>query len=223
MSEVSPHILKSFDTELEQLRSDVITMGKMAAQSMSQSIKGLIEGNIEECSDVVAEDEAVDQQEKRIDEHGMGILLRYNPMASDLRMVVSSLNICRSIERIGDHSVNVAKRARKILKAGGSPEVRLVEPLYEEAHQLVAAAMLAYADIDGDLALKVVEMDKKVDRLHKRLAKTLTGLASEADTETQNLLHLLFIARSLERIADLGVNIAEDLFFITSAEDIRHS
>jgi len=223
MTDSSRHILKSFDAELQQLRSDVITMGKLASRSMEQAVNGLVSGNIEECSDVIAEDEVVDQQEKRIDEAGMAILLRFTPMASDLRMVVSSLNICRSVERIADHSVNIAKRARKILKEGSIAEVRLVEPLFEEAHKVVSAALLAYADVDGVGALKVVEMDREVDRIHKRLAKTLTGLASDPDTPTEKLLHLLFIGRSLERIADLAVNIAEDLFFITSAEDIRHS
>ena len=223
MADLSRHILKSFDAELQQLRSDVITMGKLASRSMEQAVNGLISGNLEECSDVIAEDELVDQAEMRIDEAGMAILLRFNPVASDLRMVVSSLNICRSVERIGDHSVNIAKRARKILKKGTLSEVRLVEPLFEEAHKVVSAALLAYADIDGAGALKVVAMDREVDRIHKRLSKTLTALASEPDTPTEKLLHLLFIGRSLERIADLAVNIAEDLFFITSAEDIRHS
>ena len=223
MADLSRHILKSFDAELQQLRSDVITMGKLASRSMEQAVKGLISGDIEECSDVIAEDDVVDQAEKKIDEAGMAILLRFNPMASDLRMVVSSLNICRSVERIGDHSVNIAKRARKILKEGTISEVRLIEPLFEEAQKVVSAALLAYADVDGVGALRVVEMDREVDRIHKRLSKTLTALASEPDTPTEKLLHLLFIGRSLERIADLAVNIAEDLFFITSAEDIRHS
>lgn len=218
------HILRSFDSELEQLRADVIRMGDLVAKSIEGAAEGLLSGNLERAREVITGDEGVDTMEKQIDEHGMAVLLLHTPMASDLRMVVSSLNICRSLERMGDHAVNISKRAIKIIEGGGSGETAMVEPLFAEVRKVASAAMVAYADLNGDVALQVLDMDKAVDKIDKRLTKQLTGLVGGADEGNRTaLLHLLFISRSLERIADLAVNIAEDLFFITSAEDIRHS
>lgn len=218
------HILRSFDGELEQLRTDVIRMGDLVAKSIERAAEGLLSGSLERAREVIRGDEAIDALEKQIDEHGMSVLLLHTPMASDLRMVVSSLNICRSLERMADHAVNISKRAIKITEAGGSSETAMVEPLFEEVRKVASSAMIAYADLNGAVALQVLDMDKAVDKIDKRLTKQITGQVGNADESSRTaLLHLLFISRSLERIADLAVNIAEDLFYITSAEDIRHS
>ncbi len=218
------HILKNYDEELEQLKDNVLQMGSGVMSAMEKAIKGLLEGDREQCSDVVDEDEAIDRAEKQIDEQGMSILMRFNPVASDLRLVLSSINVCRSLERIGDHAVNLAKRSRKILKAGEVPEARLIEPLYLQAQKIVSLALTAYSDIDEETAMNVIAMDQEVDRIHKTLSKSLSSkIADGGTTQTESLLHILFISRSLERIGDLAVNVAEDVVFITSAEDIRHT
>lgn len=221
---MSGHILKTYDEDLRQLKDSVLEMGANVIKGMESAVKGLMEGDRELCADVIDDDEVIDAAEKKIDEQGMSILLRYNPVASDLRLVLSSINVCRSIERIGDHAVNIAKRSRKIIKAGSCEEVRLIEPLFVEARQIVKSALESYADVDEQTAMKVVELDRKVDDLHKILSKGLSSkIAEEGGDDTESLLNILFISRSLERIGDLAVNIAEDVVFITSAEDIRHS
>ena len=217
------HILRSFDDELEELRGEVIKMGGQVVRSVDQAVAAVISGDGSGCSEVIDDDTVVDRKEMQIDDLGMSILLRHTPVASDLRMVVSSLNITRNLERIGDHAVNIAKRALKIIKAGGCAETSHIEPLFEASRKVVSAALLAYADVDGEGALRVRKMDEEVDQIEKRLSKSFTVLMGEEGAKRDALLHLLFIARSLERIADLAVNIAEDLFYITSAEDIRHS
>ena len=199
-------------------------MGVNVIKSMESAVKGLTEDDRELCADVIDDDEIIDSAEKKIDEQGMSILLRYNPVASDLRLVLSSINVCRSLERIGDHTVNIAKRSRKIIKAGTCEEVRLIEPLFLEARQIVKASLESYADVDEATAMKVVDLDHKVDDLHKNLSKSLSNkIAEEGGENTESWLNILFISRSLERIGDLAVNVAEDVVFITSAEDIRHT
>ncbi len=216
------HILKNYDEELSALKEGVVEMGAMALASVEKAIKGLTDGDRDLCYDVIDEDEKIDQREKGIDEQGMSILLRFNPVASDLRNVLSSINICRSLERIGDHAVNIAKRARKILKAGGLEEVRLIDPVYLEARKIVTTALKAYSEVDEAIALSVIEMDRKVDDLHKALGKSLSNKIAGGAEKTESLLNVIFISRSIERIGDLAVNIAEDIVFMTSAEDIRH-
>lgn len=217
------HILKNYDEDLSALKDSVLEMGGQALSAMEKLVNGLSTNDIDLCYDVIDDDDRIDQQEKKIDEQGMSILLRFNPVASDLRHVLSSINICRSLERIGDHSVNIAKRARTILKAGPIEEIRLIDPLFQEARKIVSQALTAYSDVDEELAMKVIEMDPNIDKLHKSVSKSLTNKISEGGQPSEPLLNVIFISRSLERIGDLAVNIAEDIVFITSAEDIRHS
>ena len=218
-----PHILRNYDEELGALKDTVVEMGTLAVAAIEKSVSGLLNQDLDLCYDVIDEDEVIDQQEKRIDEQGMAILLRFNPVASDLRHVLSSINIGRSLERIGDHAVTVAKRSRKILKAGGVEEVRLVEPLLVEVRRILSSALVAYSDRDEKLAHAVVAMDDKVDKIYKNLNKSLTQKISEGPPGTESLLNIIFISRSLERIGDLAVNIGEDVVFSASAEDIRHT
>ena len=220
---MSGHILKNYDADLSALKDSVVQMGGAALNALEKSVTGLLEGNRDQCYDVIDDDETIDSQEKKIDEQGMSILLRFNPVASDLRHVLSSINICRSLERIGDHAVTIAKRSRKILKAGSVNEVRLIDPLFQEVQKIVSAALTAYSDVDEEVAMKVIQMDQKVDDLHKSLGKSLSAQIADGAKETESLLNVIFISRSLERIADLAVNIAEDVVFISSAEDIRHT
>ena len=216
------HILKTYDNDLNGLRDTVVQMGGLASTGLEKAIGCLLNENLDLCADVIADDEIIDTQEKRIDEQGMSILLRFNPVASDLRLVLSSINIGRSLERIGDHAVNIAKRSRKIVKSGQLSQIRLIEPIYEATQKIVSMALRAYSDIDEQAARKVVGFDQEIDKLNSSLGKNLTNQIAAGADQTETLLNIIFISRSLERIGDLSVNIAEDIVFITSAEDIRH-
>ena len=197
-------------------------MGAKVSQSIEASVKGLLAGSPDLCNEVIADDEVVDGQEKSIDEVAMGVMMRFNPVATDLRMVISSMNVARSLERMGDHAVNIARRGRKILKTGTLEESKLLEPLFTLASIEVKDALTAYSDGNVELALGLHDKDEELDRLHKRLAKTLSALIEDRESGTVGLIHLLFAARSLERIGDLAVNVGEEVVFIESAEDIRH-
>lgn len=221
--EPSNHILSSFDAELDQLRIDLIQMGNLVLRAVDGSVNGLLAQDIERCSDVIDDDELIDRKQKEIDGRGMSILLRYNPMASDFRTAVSALSVCRSLERVGDHAVNISKSARKILKQGDCPEASLVQPLFDATRSQLVKALQAYTDSDSAKAMAIIEGDKRVDKLHKKLSKGLTAMAGEGGGDVKDILHLLFISRFLERIGDLAASIGEDVVFITSAEDIRHA
>ena len=110
--------IKIYDSDLRDLKDSVIKMGSAALSALEKAVEGLLEGDRDKCYDVIDGGEAINAQEKIIDEQGMSILLRFNPVASDLRQVVASINICRSLERISDHTVTVATRSREILKSG---------------------------------------------------------------------------------------------------------
>ena len=137
-------------------------------------------------------------------------------------MVISSMNAARSLERVGDHAVNIARCGRKILKVGMIEEVKLVEPLFELAAAELRDAITSYADRNSTLAVGLIGKDAELDRMHKRLAKSVSRLIEDRDGSAIPLIQLLFVMRSLERIGDLAVNVGEEVVFIESAEDIRH-
>lgn len=220
---MNSHILKNYDEGLQKLRDQVIEMGTLSQAATEKAIKGLLTSDRDLCSDVIEDDEVIDQGEKRIDELGMGILLRFQPVAGDLRQILSSLSVSRNLERVGDHAVNIAKRARKIAKTAQPEEVRLIQPLFLRVQEIMNAALTCFSDLDEAGAHAVIEMAKDRTRSHKSFDKTIVQKIPQFPDLTQSYLNLLFISRSLERMVALSVNVAEDVVFAASAEDIRHT
>jgi phosphate transport system protein len=158
----------------------------------------------------------------RIDRAGMDLLIRFHPVASDLRLVITSMKVAANLERVSDHAVSIAKRARKMLSQPELPEVNLVEPLYALADQQLRDSMSAFTDRNAELGESLQLRDKELDRMHKRLVATFSARLEEGGGRAEDFLHLIFVARSLERIGDLAQNIGEDAVFLDSARDIRH-
>ncbi len=222
MHSETPHILREFDQAFASLRNEVISMAGQARLNLERAMQGLLERDLEKCKAVVADDDEVDEAELRIDRIGMETLVRFHPVASDLRQVITSMKVASNLERISDHAVNIAKRARKMITRPACPEVPFIEPLYALADQQVRDALSAYTDRNAELGQSLQLRDKDLDKMHKRLIATFSARLEEGGPEAEDFLHLIFVARSLERIGDLAVNIGEDAVYLDSARDIRH-
>ena len=216
------HILGDFEAALKHAKSSVLTMASIASDNLDNSVKGLLERNEDLCNDAIAEDEEVNAYERSIDKDGMEILLRFNPMATDLRAVVAGMKISTNLERIADQAENIARRARKILKKPELPETHLIEPVYQLASELLSDSVRSFAQNDVDLAIGLHERDKELDKIHKKTIKTLTRAMEENTENLRIYLNLIFIVRCLERVGDHAVNIGEDAVYMTEATDIRH-
>src|SRR5205814_4751816 len=110
----SKHILGTFDEALAALRNNMLMMAGLAERSLDRAIKGLLERDDNLCANAIADDEEIDQLEKQIDKDGIEVLLRFQPVASDLRRVVSAMKLSPNIERVADQATNIARRARKL-------------------------------------------------------------------------------------------------------------
>jgi phosphate transport system protein len=172
---------------------------------------------------VIADDDEVDEHERQIDHLGMDILVRFHPVATDLRLVVSSMKISMNLERIADHATTIAKRAKKISLRDELPDATLIEPLYTLADQLLRDATSAYSDRNARLGAALHERDKELDKLHKEASRTFASRIEQGLGRSGEYLHLILIARSLERVGDLATNIGEDAVFLEAAKDLRHS
>ena len=216
------HILKDFDQAISVLRGEVLTMAACARQNLERAIQALLSRNVELANAVIADDDEVDELERKIDQLGMDILVRFHPMATDLRTVISSMKISMNLERISDHATSIAKRGKKISNSSELQDSILIEPLYTLADNLLRDAISAYSDHNAELGAGLHLRDKELDQLHREVTATL-GLRIEQEIgRSQEYLHLILIVRSLERVGDLATNIGEDSVFLDVARDLRH-
>jgi phosphate transport system protein len=157
------HILGTFDEALASLRDNVLMMASLTERSLDRANKGLMERDDDLCANAIADDEEIDQLEKQIDKDGVDILLRFQPVASDLRRVVSAMKLSSNLERMADQATTIARRARKLNQHPPLPEVKLIAPMYEHAMSMFKDSVDAYVREDVQLARAVVPRDDKLD------------------------------------------------------------
>ena len=218
----NPHILHDFDQSISSLRAEVISMAGKARHNLERAVRALLQRNIDLANAVIADDDEVDEHERHIDKLGMEMLVRFHPLASDLRLVVSSMKISMNLERISDHATNIAKRAKKISSSQELHDTTLIEPIYTLADQLLRDAIASYSEQDSALGASLHARDKELDRIYKEASATFASRIEQSAGRSQDYLHLILVLRSLERVGDLAVNVGEDAVFLGTARDMRH-
>jgi phosphate transport system protein len=216
------HILGSFDEALASLRNNVLMMAGLSERSLDRAIKGLLQRDDNLCANAIADDEEIDQLEKQIDKDGVDLLLRFQPVASDLRRVVSAMKLSPNIERVADQATNIARRARKLNQHPPLAEVELIGPIQAHAMTMFKDSIDAFVRDDVDLARAVVARDDALDKMNKMANRRLTERMADDPGQLRGYLNLIFISRCLERVGDHATNIAEDAVYAAAAEDIRH-
>ncbi len=218
----SRHILGTFDEALASLRNNVLMMAGLTERSLDRAMKGLFQRDDNLCATAIADDEEIDQLEKQIDKDGVDILLRFQPVASDLRRVVSAMKLSSNLERMADQATNIARRARKLNRHPPLPEMQLILPMQEQAMSMFKDSLDAYVREDVELGRAIVPRDEKLDELNRVTSRRLVQRMGEDPDQLRGYLNLMFIARHLERVGDHATNIAEDAVYAAAAEDIRH-
>ena len=218
----SKHILTTFDEALSHLRNDLLTMVGLTERSLECAISGLLQRDDSLCAKAIADDEEVDQLEKQIDKAGLEILLRYQPVASDLRQVVSVMKLSPNIERVADEATNIAESASKLNRHPPLGEVNLIVPIQAHAISMFKDSIDAFVREDVELARAVVSRDKQLDDMNAAANRLLTERMMQDRDQLRGYLNLILISRCLERVGDHATNIAEDAIYVASAEDIRH-
>lgn len=216
------HILGTFDTALSALHDNLLLMADHCHRNLQNAMRGLLARDDDLCNRTIADDEEVDLFEKQIDRDGIDLLRRFQPVASDLRIVIATMKLSGNLERIADQAVSIARRARRLNSRPALPEVTLLEPMFREAAGMTKDALRAFADGDAELARLVMPRDKTVDRLNSEMTSRFCKLMAESPDRISDYLELILIARHLERVGDHAQNIAEDVIYLVAAEDVRH-
>src|ERR1700704_2654563 len=165
------HILGTFDEALSALRNNVLMMAGLTERSLERAMKGLINRDDNLCANAIADDEEIDQLEKQIDKEGVDVLLRFQPVASDLRRVVAAMKLSSNLERMADQAVNIARKARKLNQHPKLKEVELIEPMYAQAMSMFKDSVDAFVREDVELGRAVVPRDEKLDELNRGVSR----------------------------------------------------
>jgi phosphate transport system protein len=211
-----------FQQELNQLKEHLLRMAGLAERAISNAIDALVKRDTPLAEKTIAEDEQINQMELLIDDWCLRLLALHQPMAADLRFITSAMRINTELERIGDLSVNIAER---VLSLNQEPQLKPyidIPRMAEIAQTMVKDVLDAFVNRDPKLARSVCERDDLVDGLNDQVVRELlTYMASDSKTITR-AVHLMIVARCLERIADHATNIAEDVIFMVDALVIKH-
>jgi phosphate transport system protein len=216
------HILATFDEALRDLRNDLLTMAGLTERSLGNAIDGLLQRDDNLCTRAIAGDEQVDQLEKKIDQIGLEILFRYQPVASDLRQVISVMKLSPNVERVADEATNIAESARELNRYPPLPEVNWIMPIQAHATSMFKDSINAFVREDIELARAIVGRDEQLDDMNATVDRQLTERMMQDRDQLRGYLHLILISRCLERVGDHATNVAEDAVYAAAAEDIRH-
>ncbi len=220
---MSKHILGTFDEALGSLRNDVLTMGSLAERAVALASKSLFSRDTDSCRSVIADDEAIDELEKQVDRDGIEIIVRFQPLASDLRSVISAMKISGNLERVGDLAVGIARRTRKLNENTAIPEIPMLGEAFRIAQEMFRDSLRSFGGEDEALARTLKDRDEPLDQLCKNFDRVLTEAMVRNPGQVREYLSLAIITRNIERIGDHATNIAEDAVYAMSGRDIRHS
>lgn len=213
------HIVKSYDEELRHLDSLIAEMGGMAEDQLRNAIAALVNRDKDLALHVIAEDKKLDALESEADAFTMQILARRQPMAEDLRAVIVALKMSANLERIGDYSKNIAKRAMTLsTEAPPGGTAATLGRMAALVQGMIKSVIDAYVTRDIDLADDVRARDAEVDLLHTSLFRELLTHMMEDPRQITCATHFLFIAKNIERIGDHATNVAEYIHFLVTGK-----
>ncbi|WP_420345946.1 phosphate signaling complex protein PhoU [Pelagibius sp.] len=217
----SEHIVKSFDEELQQLNTVVLRMGGVAEAQFAGAVDAMVRRDSALAEKVVKGDEAIDQMDLELDEDAIRTLALRQPMANDLREVISALKISSDLERIGDYAKNIAKRTIALNQLAHHEAVRSIPRMAKLVQAIIKDVLDAYANHDSNRALDVWHRDEEVDEMYTALFRELLTYMMEDPRNITPCTHLLFIAKNVERIGDHATNIAETTHYLTTGKRIE--
>jgi phosphate transport system protein len=212
-----------FQQSLDDLKERLLVMAGMAEQAIQRSIEAYRTRDLAICEQVFRAEPAINRLEREIDQMALDLLAMEQPMAIDLRFILSVIRINADLERVGDQAVNIAIRVREM---GAFANIELpvdIPKLASLASAMVRKSLQAFIEADADLATSVLKLDDQVDEMNDAAFYSLSSLIKERPELTPQSLNALIIARNLERVGDHATNIAEDVIFWVRGADVRHN
>jgi len=219
MDRVVPH----FQEELEALQSRLLEMGGLAEERVRACIEALESRDLGVVAQVMGGDEPINQLHIEVDNRCFRLLALYQPMATDLRAIVSAVKINTDLERVGDLAVNIAEAGLRCLRHPPVKPLIDLPRMGEMAQRMLRDALDAFVRRDIPLAEAVLAEDDRLDALKTQIFRELLSFMLKDPSTIEAALDLILVSRHLERIGDHATNVAEDVIFMVSARDVRHN
>jgi phosphate transport system protein len=213
---------KHLQREIENLKKMILALGAKVEENVYSAVRSLAERNRELAETIIDGDTEVDQIEVDIEEECLKVLALYQPVAGDLRLIVSFLKINSDLERIGDLAVNIAERAF-FLATRDRPDIPLdFMKMVDKTREMLRKSLDALVNRDAATAHEVMRADDEVDAINREMYVLIQDAIRKKPEQVERLVHLLSSSRHLERIADHATNIAEDVIYMVEGEIVRH-
>jgi len=211
-----------FQQSLEELKEQLLVMAGLAEQAIQRSIEAYRVRDLSICDLVSRSELAINRLEREIDQSALDLLAMEQPMAIDLRFILSVIKINADLERVGDAAKSIADRVRHMEQMAVADLPVDIPKMAAMVSEMVRKCLQAFIEGDGEMARSVLSMDDAVDAMNKAAYKALTKVMEEESHIAPQALNALMISRSLERVADHATNIAEDVIFWVEGSDVRH-
>jgi len=218
----NPHIHREFEEELGQVRDNLLRMSGQVEQMIDHSLRAVLEGDVELARRTIEDDHKVNRLEVDTDDLCLLIVARRQPVGSDLRFITTATKMVTDLERIGDLAVNIAERA--VAMAGATPAVfgPMLTRMAELDQTQLREATESFIARDADRAQQVLDRDDAVDRTYVDVVRDVQRAIQGDMSFLERGVHILAVAKFLERIGDHATNLAELVVFLVRATDIRH-
>jgi phosphate transport system protein len=213
---------RHFHEELGHLKQRLTALSSEAEEAVGNAVEALLRRDKVMAQNVIRGDRTINTLESGIEEQAFQLIALHQPMARDLRLIFSAIKIVHDLERVGDHAVNIAQSAERLLAYPHVvPEPEIVE-MARRSRQMLADSLSAFVRGDGPLAREVCRRDDEVDSLNDSVFRILLTHMMEDQRSIGPCMELLLVSRNLERVADLATNIAEDVVFVSEGKTIKH-
>ena len=224
MTTMNKHTVSKFDQDIDQIERGILMMSDHVRQQVADAIEGLTSNNMALLEKVIQGDKAVNKAEMQLDEACIQLIARHAPHASDLRLIMTMMQMVTDLERVGDEAKKIAKAARAIVESESHfvPKIEL-RHVANMALEMLGEAMDAFARHDISATTAIARKDKEVDAIFKGVMRQLATFMMEDPRLISRSLDVLFIAKSIERVGDHATNIAEYVVYMVKGKDVRHS
>ncbi len=217
----SEHIVRSFSQELQRLVNLITQMGGVAEAQVAAAVKAVTRRDVSLAAQVMQSDPRLDEYEREIDVEAVRLLARRQPMAQDLREIVSALRVAADLERIGDYAANIAKRSLVLAQLPAVRPVSAIPRAGRLVEEILKDVLDAYIERDVEKAIAVWKRDEELDDLHTSLFREVLTYMMEDPRTITPCTHLLFMAKNLERIGDHATNIAETIHYVVVGQPLK--
>ena len=211
-----------FEAQLAHIRETLLLMSTLTDRNLSLAVRAITERDNHLADEVETTDSEIDRLEVTVDDLVVTYMSTHGPMARDSRLMLIASKISSNLERIADQATTIARRARKLNCEPQLVEVTDLPLMAAMTQELLHEAITSFVEAKYELAQNIIPQDKEIDELHRRIVRKLIALMIENPENVERAVHLMIIAKAIERAADHVQNIAEEVFYLYKGEDIRH-